>query len=375
MEEGRADHTSLLVRSGARWRPHPRAVEIATSYEATSERTPLLQEIFVRTGPELGEFVWEDLNGDGVVQVDELLPERTPNEGVYAKTFIPGDSLISTVTVRARAEARLDGSSAWADADGWRGILGNVSSRSIFEVTETTRDPELVRIYLLYLTRYRNPLTTINGRLRLGQNITLWPRSRRFTLDIGHNQSRSLSTRTAGGESRFFATWTTESRWSVTNELTLRTLLARERNRQASEQFATRRFDITGYRLEMDPTLRLTESVRLSAPLALARKDDVSGSRRATVLRAPFEFQYQVAGRFVWTSRFEAAQVDVTGESRGLAEYELTDGRGPGTSFLWATTARYSINEYLRATLQYDGRAPEGAPAVHAFRMQLSAVF
>lgn len=374
-QEGRVDHSSLLIRSGLRWRPHPRAVDITTSYEATSERTPLLQEIFVRTGPELGEYVWEDLNGDGIIQVDEMLPQRTPNEGIYARTYIPSDSLISTVTVRARAEARLDGAAVWREYDGWRGVLGNMVSRSIFEVSETTRDSDLTRIYLLYLTRYRNPLNTINGRLRLGQNVTLWPHSRRFTLDLGYNQSRSLSTRTVGGESRFIATWTKESRWSITDRITLRTHLIRERNRQSSEQFATRRFDITGYRVEPEPSLRITDRIRISLPAAFAWKDDAEAERRATVLRLPLEFQFQIPSRLVWTSRFETAHVSVVGESRGLAEFELTDGRGPGTSFLWTSSARYNVNEYLRATLQYDGRAPENAPVIHSLRMQLSAVF
>lgn len=373
--EGRADQTSLLIRTGARWRPHPRAVEIATSYEATSERTPLLQEIFVRTGPELGQYVWEDLNGDGVVQVDELIPERTPNEGIYARTYIPGDSLISSVTVRARAEVRLDGSSFGDSRNAWRRALGQISTRSVFEVSETTRDDDLARIYLLYLTRYRNPLTTINGRMRFGQNLTMFPRSRRLTIDVGHNQVRSLSTRTAGGEGRFFATWSADGRWALWDPLTLRLSLSRERNRQESEQFVTRRFDITGYRIDAEPSVRLGDALRILTPLALAWKDDEAGSRSARVIRVPVELQYQRAARLVWTSRFETARVDVDGESRGLAEYELTDGRGPGTSFLWSTSARYSINEYLRATLQYDGRAPEGAPVVHALRMQLSAVF
>ena len=373
--EGRSDQSSLLVRSGLRWRPHPRGVDLNASYEATSERTPLLQEIFVRTGPELGQYVWEDLNGDGVIQVDELIPERTPNEGVYAKTYIPSDSLISTVTVRARAEARIDGSTIWDGADGLYGILGNVASRSVFEVFETTQDDDLTRIYLLYLTRYRNPSTTINGRIRFGQNVTLWPRSRKFTLDLGHNQSRSLSTRTAGGESRFISTWSSESRWSISGRISLRTNLIRERNKQASEQFATRRFDITGYRVESEPSLRISNRIRLGLPASLAWKDDAEASRRATVARIPLEFEFQLPARLIWITRFETAHVDLAGESRGLAEYELTDGRGPGTSFMWNSSFRYNISEYLRATIQYDGRSPENAPVVHSLRMQLSAVF
>jgi hypothetical protein len=69
------------------------------------------------------------------------------------------------------------------------------------------------------------------------------------------------------------------------------------------------------------------------------------------------------------------AHVRLDGTAIGLAEFELTDGRGPGTSYLWGIQGQYHLNEYLRATLQYDGRLPDGLSAIHTMRMQLSAVF
>lgn len=41
-------------------------------YEANTERRALLQETYVEVGPEIGQYVWDDLNGDGTQQVDEF---------------------------------------------------------------------------------------------------------------------------------------------------------------------------------------------------------------------------------------------------------------------------------------------------------------
>ena len=60
---------------------------------------------------------------------------------------------------------------------------------------------------------------------------------------------------------------------------------------------------------------------------------------------------------------------------RGLTLYELTEGRGAGTSYLWGASGQYLINSVLRASFFYDARAPQGAPTIHTVRMQLSAVF
>jgi hypothetical protein len=58
-----------------------------------------------------------------------------------------------------------------------------------------------------------------------------------------------------------------------------------------------------------------------------------------------------------------------------LSLFELTDGRGPGTSALWGLDAQIGLTDRLRATVAYDGRAPSGAPVVQTVRLQLSAVF
>ena len=76
--------------------------------------------------------------------------------------------------------------------------------------------------------------------------------------------------------------------------------------------------------------------------------------------------------------RAEVAHVQLEqpdGRAVGLAQYELTEGRGPGTSFLWGLNGQYAINSYLRATFSYDGRAPAEAPTLHTVRVQLSALF
>lgn len=81
------------------------------------------------------------------------------------------------------------------------------------------------------------------------------------------------------------------------------------------------------------------------------------------------------ASRLQVTGRAELANVTIRGDASGLARFELTDGRGPGMSVLWHVNGQYRLSEYLRASLAYDGRAPEGAPVVHTMRIQMSAVF
>jgi hypothetical protein len=371
---GRTDQSSLLMQAQGRWRPHPQAVELTASYDATGDRTPLLQEVFVRVGPEYGSYVWEDFNGDGIIQPDEMIPERTPNEGMYTRTFVPSDSLIATTTVSARAQLRLDGFH-WREKEGLRRIASIATSRTTVEILETTRDPDLARIYLLYLTRYRHPANTVNGRLRVGQDVAFFPRSRVGTIDLGFNHIETMTSRTGGRDERLMRQWRAEGRLRAIRGVSLRNEVAFERNRYRSDAFATRRFDISGIRVEPEVSISLLNNLQAVSRLPLAWKTDAVGDRSSRLLRAPLELRYQRPGLLSATARAEVAHVSLEGEALGLAEFELTDGRGPGTSYLWGLGGQYQLNEYLRATLQYDGRLPEGRRAIHTMRMQLSAVF
>jgi hypothetical protein len=108
---------------------------------------------------------------------------------------------------------------------------------------------------------------------------------------------------------------------------------------------------------------------------AWAQKRDRLQDRRARVLKVPVEAEWSRAGRLRLTGRFEWARVDLTGTGVGIAQYQLTDGRGPGQSLLWGLQGRYVLTDNLEATVRYDGRAPATAPVIHTVRATLSATF
>jgi hypothetical protein len=147
-------------------------------------------------------------------------------------------------------------------------------------------------------------------------------------------------------------------------------------DRTGSEAFAdTRSFDIRTVEGHPEISVRPGRETRLVGGVVFARKEDDVRNRSARVLRVPLRVEWSRAGRFRLTANGEVAQVDLDGDARGLAQFELTDGRGPGRSYLWGVQGRYVINEYLRATLSYDGRAPSDAPVIHTARLELSASF
>ncbi|MXW63727.1 MAG: hypothetical protein F4Y00_02970 [Bacteroidetes bacterium SB0662_bin_6] len=376
IEQNREDAESVLLKLSGVWRPFSRSVQANVLYDGMTERSPVLQEIYIRTGPEIGQFVWEDGNEDGLVQIDEMLPERLPNEGSYVRTYIPSDTLVSVVNVRSRIRLELDPQRVWGRSDSrWKRRLSHVAARTVVEVQEKTRDPNTTSIYLLDLSRFRNAEHTMNGRLRLGQDIFLFRSSPDYGLDISLNRLRSLSELAAGQEERFVDGWRMEGRWRPGPNWGLRAVAAGEQDRLASDAFASRRYDVSGFRLEPGISYSVSDRIQVAVSASYGRKKDDFGARSAQVLKAPAEVRYTIPRKLQTTLRAEVARVRLDGEALGLARFELTDGRGPGWSSLWSFRARYTVNEYLRATFSYDGRAPADALVIHTMQLQMSALF
>ena len=376
-ERGRTDTEAVLVQLDAGAQPWRRAVDARLFYDAATEREPTLQEVYVRTGPELGQFVWNDANGDGIQQIDEFIPETTPNEGTYVQSFVPSDSLSSVVSVETRLRLGLDPSRVWrtspARLQRW---IARVRTQSTVEVREKSRSGELARLYLLDLSAYRDPQTTLDGQLRLAQDVELFPQSPVAGVDVSWSQSRGLTERAAGEEERFLNAWQVQTRWRPAQAWTLRLAGATQTDRVLNQAFQdSRSYDIHTLQVEPEVSVRPAQAWRVTTAAVLARKSDAVADRTARVVRLPVEAEWGRAGRARLTGRIEASDVQLDGDAVGLAQFELTDGRGPGRSYLWGLSGRYSINDYLRATFAYDGRAPAEADVIHTFRVQLSASF
>ncbi len=138
------------------------------TYHVRSEQTAAMQEVFIRTGQERGSYVWLDSNNDGQIQLDEYFPETTPGEGEYARTLFPSDSLESVTSAEARMTyAYLPKS----DAPVWRKVRWQTS----IDLRETSRTEKKTDLYLLRPSALQEAGQTINGRLRVAQQLGLFP--------------------------------------------------------------------------------------------------------------------------------------------------------------------------------------------------------
>jgi hypothetical protein len=375
--EQRRDTESMIVRLDGRARPLERAVDAEFFYDAATERTPILRELYVQTTPERGQYVWRDENDDGVQQVDEFIPETTPNEGTYVQRFVPSDTLESVVDLEARTRLSLRPRRLWPNAEHWwKAWLSHVTTETRMEVQEKNRTNAPTEIYQLQFDQFRRPGKTIDGSVRLEQRVEIFRPQRDYGLDVSWRQVRGLTERAAGAERQFLNRWTLEGELWPASAWGLRLEGIAERDRVQSEAFdASRSYDIRTLRVRPSVSFQPSRTLDVTLAGVYARKRERAKERRAELWTLPLEFTWRRAGRLRLSANAELAHVGLDGAAVGRAEFELTDGRGPGTSALWGLQGQYAVTNNLRATVNYDGRAPATTDPIHTVRVQVSASF
>jgi len=370
----------VFIRSNTNYAMKDHFLQGQLLYQANTERRAIMQETFVEVGPEFGQYVWEDMNDDGVQQIDEFFQELSPNEGIYVKQFVPSDELFPVIDLHARIRNQLDPSVLFGD-DEPENLMGKLASKirwnSLFEVRETNTTQRLKDIYLLNLSKFRNDSTTIDGQLYWQQDVRILPENRTYDIRLQANQTRGLNRKAVGLEKQRRSNYSLTTgylfagRYEITNEVHI------GQNTNLSKRLVNRNYDIQSYSIVPGFNFTINRSAKVGFDISRAKKTDRFPPKNAVVdmWKITGTARIYLFGRLQNNLRFEWRSVKLNGESSSLGLYEMTEGAGEGKNFRWSIRSTYRVSDLIRATLNYDGRTVKEQSPIQTLRIVVSAVF
>jgi len=377
-ENQSARNRGVLLRSANNYFLFNGDVEGELTYEANTERRAFLQETYIEVGPELGQYVWIDLNGDGVRQIDEFFPEVNPNEGTFIRQFLPSDELFPVIDLRARWRNRMNLSTLVGEnGSGLNRVISEVRWSSLVEIRETSTNENLEKIYLLQLNSFRDEVNTISGQIFLQQELAWLPDDQNADIRLRYNRAEALFRRANGTEERFNESLFLDAGLRVTDVVRLLGSVLIETDKSLSSRFSSRGYDI--YKWEVNPGVRFrfSRSLLTEFRFSYADKSDrfPAESVSARLLKVENRSQIFLFNALQNTIRLQWQRADVQGVSSDFGLFELTDGAGEGSSLLWNITSDYRVSSLIRASLQYNGRTVNTGSPIQTMRLTVSAVF
>lgn len=349
-------------------------------YDVSSESRSLLQETYLEVGSEFGQYIWIDLNNDGIQQIDEFFPEQNPNEGTFIKQLIPSDEVLPVISLRTRWRLTVDPIHLFSN---WRneGILGrfiaNLTYTSLIEIREQNETDRIEDIYFLKPSALRDVDNTINGSLIWNQDVHMFRRIPEWNVRLRRDQRESLNRQFSGLEQSSSLTRSVSVEYRAIHNWILQNAFMVTSKKLNNEGIVNRNYDITGW--ELEPGIRFINGreIQLGLTTVYGIKKDIGVGRDTKVEQIRFAGDgiFYVADRLQLNFRAEYRRMNIVGDAGVFNVFELTDGVGEGNSWLWNTGIQWRNSDWIRTTFQYDGRTITNRNPIQTVRLSVTATF
>ena len=372
------DSKGVLMSSITSYKLFDGAVDGDLFYETNTERRALLQETYIEVGPELGQYIWLDLNGDNIQQIDEFFPEVTPNEGNYIRQFVPSDELLPVIDVMFRLRNDISLGDMVSQLSGKDlGALRLLEWNSLFEISEMSREQNLSKVYFLNPSVLRSEENSINGRRIIRQRLSWRTDNRDSEISIAFNGTKSLTQRAVGVQTGSNRVFLAEAEQQLSQSLRFLGSFQQSDITNINSRFDSRTYSISGYGIRPGLRLFLNRSAQIEWRTGYSNKTSksLSGNATARTISVENSTQLYLFDRIQNRFRLQLRNTDVTGNVIGQAEYELTEGIGRGTNIVWSLNSDYRASSLLRISLQYNGRTTSQSEIIQTLRLVVSAVF
>ncbi len=371
--EGNTNRQGLLIKSVTNYSTKSEWLEGEFFYEANTQRRALLQESYIEVGPEIGQYVWDDLNDDGVQQVDEFFPEVSSNEGIFIRQYLPSDELLPVIDLKTRLLNTIQpfvvvGGESW---------LRGITLRSRIDITENSTTQNLKDVYLLNLSSFRNDSNTVQGRLLWEQELDLLREIQRVNLRIGYTENRSLNQRSVESVENHTDLLRLNTDYDLTDRIRIFLEVQNGTNSSVSSRLQNRNFDISTFSLKPGINGTVSRSWNAGLELSYARKEDrfPVNNVSATLFKISTTHRTYLWRKLQSNLRLELRSTQVEGTSTSYGSYELTEGTGEGKNLIWSLNSTYRASNLIRLSFTYDGRTVTNRPAIHTIKLVMSAIF
>lgn len=376
--EGNTDKRSLLIRSNTDYSSISENWEGNFLYEVNTQRQALLQETFIEVGPEIGQYVWDDLNDDGVEQLDEFFLELTPNEGTYIRQFLPSDELFPVIDLRVRFRNEINPFGFLKNEGGISTFLNQMIFRSRFDISENSTTNNLSDIYLLNINTFRDSATTIQGRIAFEKELDMLPAYDKFDLNFRYNQLRSLNRRSSELQSIYQDAFAIDFRYNITSRIQGDSKLISGTNKTLSTTISNRNFNIKSQSFEQGFGATINRSWRTGFSISVSEKTDRENGINnvdAQIVKIRNTNRFFLWRKVQANSLLEFRNASVEGSTNAVGIFELTDGSGRGKNLIWSLGSSYRVNNLIRLNLMYDGRTVKDRPTIHTAKLTIKATF
>ena len=374
------DVQTTLLRSQTRYTPFHRSVDADVFYEASTERSSRLQRVFYQVKKGEGQYVRADGNNTGPVDVtDPSQFQLSRFDGDYIIITVPSDQLYPVINVKTSSRLKLTPARFLLSPSTWEErALAAISTETNVRIEEKSSDPVTKDIYLLDLSHFLNPATTILGSQLFQQDLFLFENRPDLSFRFRYLQRKGAGIYSTGAEESYNSERSIRVRVQLVTEISNQIDYANKQDDLAASAVSGRSRGISSDDGSSDYSYRPEQNVEVGFKLEVSHSEDgmqpgpLGANFNAQSLRTVVSFQGSGQIRIDFSREEILLQNDFAST---IVPYELTGGRSQGKTYLWGVSCDYRLSNNLQSSLFYTGRSEPDHPPIHTAKAEVRAFF
>ena len=345
-------------------------------YEASSQRTQRREFIYVEVPAGQGVFVWNDYDGNNLMELDEFEIAPFPDEANFVRVFVPTRDFVPVYTNTFSQSLIIDPAVQWRDQYGIRGLLARFSNRFNYRI-DNKRMGGLATENFNPFHGNMNDTSLISMNSTLRNSLAFNRTNPVFTIEWIWQSNRNKQLLSNGFESLLSEVHSIRGRWSITRQYSLNLTGTLGDSETNSEFFANRNFRIESKELEPTLSYQHGANLRINIFYGWGTRENVAGglSEGARQHKSGIEVRFSMPLRGNIQARYELAKIEFPHPQNTPVAFKILQGLRAGTNHIWNVNWQHNLNRFLQISLIYNGRLPTGLAAIHTGTVQVRALF
>ncbi|MCC7438043.1 MAG: hypothetical protein IT211_06050 [Armatimonadetes bacterium] len=377
----RLNSVTVLGRWQTRWTGFNRGLDLDGLYQVQTEQAARLQYLYVRVPFGQGEYVWIDLDSNGV-QTENEFRLTNASDGEYARRTLQTEQLFPVIDLQTLLRLRLSPKSLLNEQEGLGKWLAPITTETVLRLEEKSQTEKESDIYLLQLSKFQDDSTTLLGNGTIQQDVNLFENNADYSFRLRWLQRTGLTKLFNATERNGSTERSLRARWQPTFDIGLQLDFAGNSSfLRTTEAASTRAFDLTTLSAASDLSYRPTNALEVGWQLKVSATEDVFPATPRTITVSTNQlrglYSIQTSGRLrAELERTVAAGANIPPGDIYSLPYQLTDGYVIGTTWVGRVTLEYRVSGNIQISVTYTGRAqPPSNRVVHLGQAEVRAFF
>jgi len=349
-------------------------------YEITSQQIARRDIRFIKVTEGQGQYEWNDLNNNGIEELQEFILSYNSLRANYVRVLVPGTALVPVNSINTGGSCRIEFKKVIKDKKNifikW---ARNASLISTLRLEQKRSSTSGIQNYVPVFGEAVQDTMVTNAIYAFRQDLFFFRNNPIGDLQFTYISNASKLYLNPGNEERNSYVWQAKQRLNLSSNKSIENQFQAGNKISEVAMQPDRDFNIEYFSVNPAFNFQVSRKLRTSAGLEYSKKQNFtfSGEQESDVQfqKVSLELKINFKEKNNVFLKAEGINILQNGSSGTSATYEMLEGLRKGKNLVTNVFVTYYITKALELSLNYDLRASGDNPVQHTGRIQLRALF